>query len=67
MGFGLGLGFSLSFFTGLTEEMALDKYVPLIIFNGESNSGGIGLNSDLAAGKINPRSAVQILNNNFAV
>lgn len=40
------------------------NFVPLIIINGESNSGGIGLNSDLAASELLSRSSVQILNNN---
>lgn len=37
--------------------------VPLIIFTGESNSGGYALNSQATAPEVAPRSAVQILNN----
>lgn len=40
-----------------------NNIVPLIIFTGESNSGGIALNSDLTSGQLSPRPAVQILNN----
>jgi len=36
---------------------------PLFVFTGESNSGGIGLNSEAAADELAPRSQVQILNN----
>lgn len=43
---------------------SIAQFVPLIIMNGESNSGGIGLNSDLAASELLSRSSVQILNNN---
>lgn len=38
--------------------------VPLIIFTGESNSGGYALNSQALSGEIAPRSSIQILNNN---
>ncbi len=37
--------------------------VLLIVFNGESNSGGIGENSDLTAGELAARSSVKIWNN----
>lgn len=38
--------------------------VPLIIFSGESNSGGYALNSEALPAEIAARSSVQILNNN---
>lgn len=42
---------------------ASSLYVPVIIFVGESNSGGYALNTDLTAGQRAVRSAVKILNN----
>ena len=40
-----------------------DNYVPLVLFIGESNSGGVALNSDLAASELLPRPRVQIWDN----
>jgi hypothetical protein len=42
-------------------------FLPLFVFTGESNSGGIGLNSDASAAELAPRSQVQILNNSSLV
>lgn len=38
--------------------------VPLIIYTGESNSGGYALNSSATSGEISDRPSIQILNNN---
>ena len=35
----------------------------LVVINGESNSGGYALNSEATAAELEPRPAVQILNN----
>lgn len=42
---------------------APSPYVPLIIFIGESNSGGAADNADATAGELAPHSRVKILNN----
>lgn len=39
------------------------RFVPLIVFNGESNSGGQAPNASASAPELAPRSSVQILNN----
>ena len=44
-------------------SVVTDNYVPLVLFIGESNSGGVGLNSDLAASELLPRPRVQIWDN----
>jgi len=41
--------------------------VPLIVFTGESNSGGYALNSEATTEELAPRPAVQILNNTSLV
>jgi hypothetical protein len=40
-----------------------NSYAPLIIFTGESNSGGLAPNSALSSSESPPRRSVQILNN----
>ena len=40
---------------------------PLFVFTGESNSGGLGLNSQASAEELAPRSQLQILNNSSLV
>ena len=42
---------------------APSQYVPVFIFNGESNSGGLGENAKAIAAEIAPRAAVQIFDN----
>ena len=46
---------------------ASTNFVPLIIFNGESNSSGLAPNSALTAAQLAVRTAVQILNNTTLV
>lgn len=42
---------------------AAGRYVPVVVFNGESNSGGYGQNELATAGEVAPRPAVQIFDN----
>tara|TARA_R110000868_G_scaffold96457_3_gene265436 strand:+ start:3114 stop:5843 length:2730 start_codon:yes stop_codon:yes gene_type:complete len=48
---------------GGAESRQLTKRIPVIVYWGESNSGGYADNSDLAASKFAERPAVQIFNN----
>ena len=42
---------------------SVSRYVPVFVFNGESNSGGLGENSKATAYEIGPRQSVQIFDN----